>query len=29
VRGLREKPERHARVTDIGEMRDVVEEMLA
>ncbi|MCU0244280.1 MAG: threonine synthase [Acidobacteria bacterium] len=28
VRGLREKPERHARVTDIAGMRDVVEEML-
>lgn len=28
VRGLREKPERHARVADIAGMRDVVEEML-
>ena len=29
VRGLREKPERHARVTEISGMRDVVEEMLS
>ncbi len=29
VRGLREKPERHTRVTDIAGMRDVVEEMLS